>query len=327
MSNNLKVILCASYEDAVNYAKTHDVKATVEAEYGAECVPGSVITMAHHGTRSSNPAPCNWSDVPVLTDGEILVSHLDLDSMGGIMALMGMKPDNPEFWKAAEFIDLNGPKPKNMNQLSQDIQDKLNAFYNYTDNAVPDLRRSSGAVDITNLVLDTADAISDIVNEDRPRHNEMIEAGIKWKQDIYDKVEKCIYLDSPNVRVFSTKNLFCNVNYESSVFNRVSPAIVSYNSTRKDITLSFYDENAIGLNACEIVQAAWGPLAGGHAGIAGSPRGQEMGLGDAIELANYVDELIQARILNDAGSGIETPETDGIEIEEYDEDFDDFEDR
>ena len=75
------------------------------------------------------------------------------------------------------------------------------------------------------------------------------------------------------------------------------------------------------------VQAAWGPLAGGHAGIAGSPRGQEMGLGDAIELANYVDELIQERILNDAGSGIETPETDGIEIEEYDEDFDDFEDR
>ena len=117
------------------------------------------------------------------------------------------------------------------------------------------------------------------------------------------------------------------MNYESSVFNRVSPAIVSYNSTRKDITLSFYDENAIGLNACEIVQAAWGPLAGGHAGIAGSPRGQEMGLGDAIELANYVDELIQERILNDAGSGIETPETDGIEIEEYDEDFDDFEDR
>lgn len=245
MSNNLKVILCASYEDAVNYAKEHNVKATVEAEYGAECMTGSVITMAHHGTRSSNPAPCNWSDVPVLTDGEILVSHLDLDSMGGIMALMGTKPDNPEFWKAAEFIDLNGPKPKNMNQLSQDIQDKLNAFYNYTDKAVPDLRRSSGAVDITNLVLDTADAISDIVNEDRPRHNEMIEAGIKWKQDIYDKVEKCIYLDSPNVRVFSTKNLFCNVNYESSVFNRVSPAIVSYNSTRKDITLSFYDENAI----------------------------------------------------------------------------------
>ena len=119
MSNNLKVILCASYEDAVNYAKTHDVKATVEAEYGAECVPGSVITMAHHGTRSSNPAPCNWSDVPVLTDCEILVSHLDLDSMGGIMALMGTKPDNPEFWKAAEFIDLNGPKPKNMNQLSR----------------------------------------------------------------------------------------------------------------------------------------------------------------------------------------------------------------
>ena len=47
MSNNLKVILCASYEDAVNYAKEHNVKATVEAEYGAECMTGSVITPWH----------------------------------------------------------------------------------------------------------------------------------------------------------------------------------------------------------------------------------------------------------------------------------------
>ena len=33
--------------------------ATVEAEYGDICVEGKDVTLAHHGPRSGNPAPCN----------------------------------------------------------------------------------------------------------------------------------------------------------------------------------------------------------------------------------------------------------------------------
>lgn len=66
------------------------------------------MTLAHHDIRSDNPAPCN-TEVEPLTGGTILISHIDLDTVGGIMAVEGIKPEDPEFWSAAEFIDNNGP--------------------------------------------------------------------------------------------------------------------------------------------------------------------------------------------------------------------------
>ena len=88
----------------LDLARTVRVDATVEAEYGTECVPGRVVTLAHHGPRSSNPAPCN-TETEILPEGStIMLSHLDLDAVGGALALMGVKPEDPEFWKAAEFI-------------------------------------------------------------------------------------------------------------------------------------------------------------------------------------------------------------------------------
>ena len=103
MNDNTKVILAPTKE----LAETTHADATVEAEYGDYCIEGKTVTLAHHGSRSSNPAPCN-ADVKPLDISKpqtILISHIDLDTLGGIMALTGEKPYDPSFWAAAEKID------------------------------------------------------------------------------------------------------------------------------------------------------------------------------------------------------------------------------
>lgn len=123
-----RVILAPSYD----IAKNIKAEATVEAEYGDECLEGTMVTLAHHGPRSNNPAPCNTPDVPELPPfATVVVSHIDLDTLGGIYALQGRKPEDYRFWEAAEMIDVKGAH--HIHELDKDIQDKLNAYYAYND--------------------------------------------------------------------------------------------------------------------------------------------------------------------------------------------------
>lgn len=55
--NNIKILLAPSYELARPF--NNMIEATVEAEYGDKCINGKLYTLAHHGSRSANPAPCN----------------------------------------------------------------------------------------------------------------------------------------------------------------------------------------------------------------------------------------------------------------------------
>jgi hypothetical protein len=52
-------------------------------------------------------------------------------------------------------------------------------------------------------------------------------------------------------------------------------AIVAWNPEAGTVTVSL-ESSVSGVSCRDIVQALWGPLAGGHAGIAGSPRGMAM---------------------------------------------------
>jgi hypothetical protein len=52
----------------------------------------------------------------------------------------------------------------------------------------------------------------------------------------------------------------------------VCEAVIAFNTKSGSITLSFAEETDP-RNACELMQAVFGPEAGGHKGIAGSPRG------------------------------------------------------
>lgn len=54
----MKILLAPTYDIAKEYADHNRVDATVEAEYGDDVVEGEILTLAHHGSRSNNPAPC-----------------------------------------------------------------------------------------------------------------------------------------------------------------------------------------------------------------------------------------------------------------------------
>lgn len=277
-----RVILAPSYD----IAKNIKAEATVEAEYGDECLEGTMVTLTHHGPRSNNPAPCNTPDVPELPPfATVVVSHIDLDTLGGIYALQGRKPEDYRFWEAAEMIDAKGAH--HIHELDKDIQDKLNAYYAYNDGQPR--QRYTEAIDVTKQIDDTYNVVNAIVDINDPEHDKLITAGKEWAQTREKEVEDQLVYENKDVRVFDTNGIFCAVSYFSPNQNTICPATVTYNEKFKSITLAFEDGGKQ-LNAKEIVQELWGPEAGGREGIAGSPRNVEMTKNDLAKLVNELTE-------------------------------------
>ena len=281
-TNETQILLAPTYD----IAKTINAEATVEAEYGDECLEGTMATLAHHGPRANNPAPCNTPDVPVLPPfATIVVSHIDLDTLGGIYALQGRKPEDDRFWEAAEKIDVEGAH--HIHELDQDIQDKLNAYYAYNDGQPR--QRYTEAIDVTKQIDDAYNVVNAIIDINDPEHDKLIAAGKEWAQTREKEVEDQLVYENKDVRVFDTNGIFCAASYFSPNQNTICPATITYNEKFKSITLAFEDGGKQ-LNAREIVQELWGPEAGGREGIAGSPRNVEMTKDDLARLVNELTE-------------------------------------
>ena len=283
---DFKIILAPTLTIAKEVAEKGDVVASVEAEYGDVCIEGRELTLAHHGSRSGNPAPCDDPRAHKLEGGITLVSHLDLDTLGGIMALEGKKPQDDKFWAGAEYIDVRGPH--HLYELDQDVQDKLNAWYAWSAGQ-PRAPRYTEATDVTEDVNRMMVAITAIIGGD----DVLVEAGRLWRRQVTDAVEECLLTEDEHVRVFRTSRVFCNSAYFSPKRGKVIPAIVTLNDRYGSITVSFADDVDSPANACEIVQALWGPEAGGRAGIAGSPRGKKMKEEDLLRAVHAVENLFE----------------------------------
>jgi hypothetical protein len=271
------VILAPSYDTAKDLTDNTNIDFTVEAEYGDECVRGKKLTLAHHGSRSDNPAPCNDDRAHEAGKDEpsaILVSHLDLDTIGGILDLKGQKPKDDDFWKAAEDIDVRGAH--HLNEHPKDIQDKLNAIWAWE--AKQERRpKYTELSDVTDVVLENKQMLEIVLDDKHKEHDKYIEEGRQWAADIHQAVEKCLVCETDRIRMFYTPETggpFCNVGYYSDDQNRIVNTILTYNGSSKSMILSTSGDNP-DINCCEIMQSALGSEAGGHKGIAGSPRGKD----------------------------------------------------
>jgi hypothetical protein len=269
------IFLMASNPTQLAAALDGKASATVEAEYGDGCVSGSVLTMAHHGPRAGQPAPCSYPN----SSGEGVevagLSHFDLDTLGGCMALLGNKPEVAGFWELAEFIDLNGAHKLFQSGASEENIRRLNAFWAWSRNYRVFPNRDGSPSDVTDKVAEGVRIVERVLADDA----ELLAAG-----DVYAKAEgelnRSTFVEAKDGVLVRTSSQFVNHLY-ADPDGKANEAVVSYNTTTGAITVSFADAPK-GKSAREIVQSLWGELAGGHAGIAGSPRDKRMGLNDLV---------------------------------------------
>ena len=340
----MKIIMCSNAAGLQEALRGFN-SATVEAEYGDTCVPGSVVTLAHHGPRRNNPSPCigdnmpngylceggrycaHGSDSAHWVDVEVVgVSHFDLDTLGGVLRVLGRKPNDPNFWAAAGAVDIRGPHTLGAileevadaahdtwvesptpgaarEGLKKAIERKLNAFWSWSEEnrLLPD--REGKATEVGQYFAEAERILNLILNGDE----ELTAKGERWSS--LKELLNCNSFQAQKQGVVLRKSesfvnhLYVLPNIGSQAcsqcgsydlcFNAgedptcglisglVCKAVVAFNTKFKSITVSLADPIP-GVSCREIVQTLWGSEAGGHDGIAGSPRGKEMTEADWI---------------------------------------------
>ena len=265
--------------------------ATVEAEYGSVCVEGSLATLAHHGPRSGNPAPClaeyAGPALAVCQSLEVIgVSHVDLDTLGGIMALNGIKPKMDSFWALAAFVDVNGPHRLGESGATDDDLSRLYAFWAWSQSHRVFPPRDGSAQDITSQVQEACEAITAILADDPA----LLSAGQTFK-DAEDALNASSFRKILGAVALRNADGFCNHLY-CAPDGTACDAVVAYNRKFRSVTVSFATPRSQD-DACSFVQGLWGSLAGGHKGIAGSPRGKKMTMRDARIAAEQLARAMQ----------------------------------
>lgn len=268
--------------------------ATVEAEYGDTCVGGTLVTLAHHGSRADRPCPCidPTADGIALPDNAIIgVSHLDADTLGGLILVMRLHKGAPlaalgrvrAFFGLIARMDVGG-----WHQLDRghDLFPALAGLEAWLeDNAPP---RSDEPVDITGTVL----AATDIVWRALLNDEQVLAMG----RDFLEResaLNKASYCESREGVIKRIAGGFTNHLYRDPAGNPAN-AVVALNTDQKSVTVSFAAPIP-GVSARDIVQGLWGPEAGGHAGIAGSPRNRVMGEKDLHDAFMAVVKILEKK--------------------------------
>ena len=261
----MKVILAPTADLAQG---VEDVAVSVEAEYGDITVKGSRYTAAHHGSNSANPCPCVDTDIPACGPGEIiLISHIDLDTLGGVARAMGwcLGPRRA-FWQLAAFVDINGPHKLAQSGASEEDLAALHAYWAWSANNRGPRRESDQTHDVTDEVGRHLIVIEEILDGDV----DYLASGEEFRK-AGEALNEESFVEASGGVIVRVGPAFTNHLYTTPQ-GEVCEAVVSFNTKSGSITLSFAEKDDP-RDACEIMQAIFGPEAGGHKGIAGSPRG------------------------------------------------------
>lgn len=331
---------------------------SVEAEFGSILVEGSNYTLAHHEagkekgyercpclngnhftkeqiitSRWDKSVPENWDSFCLVAEAtEIcVVSHVDWDTLGGVLSLTGDKPQDgmwDKVWALIAHNDENGIHKTHEHRTDINTWIITNAMYAWL--SLPENRifapRDGSTLNISEFITKVKmflievnhDAINIMVEE--PECYGHLSTGIVWA-NAQTKIETESYVDAYGFytaggpcwgEVFSTRNEWLDcvkgsdtdnasgthcvllrssesfVNHLYTVNQDTHDAVVGYNTKTKAITLSFEKGKNSRFSACEIMQEIFGELAGGHHGIAGTPRDKEYSINDAAMLARVV---------------------------------------
>lgn len=280
-------ILVSSNPENLAQAIAGMKSVTIEAEFGAIVVEGSIETRAHHVDRYKHlPSPCTYVNIAVPEVEAIGLSHLDLDSIGGTLAALGQRPGPDSFWQLAGFVDVKGPHRLVEANASLADLESLHAFWAWSEANRCYPPRDGSVIDVAEYVEKARQVLSDIFDG----VTALIEAG-REAQVRQAALNASSFVElSGNVAVRKSDQ-FTNHLY-SLPTGEVAKAVVAFNTETGSITVSVAEPTP-GVNCRDLVQFLWGNEAGGHAGIAGSPRGKVMGEGDLFEIVTLLDSTLQ----------------------------------
>jgi len=219
------------------------------------------------------PVPCSVDNVDGLALDIILVSHLDLDTVGGVLALMGCKPENDSFWEAAAFTDLNGPH--RVVGSAHESQHAALAAYWELNQQVP---ASTTYVDVTDIFELHEERVVQIANSCRFT----LAKGEAHLESL--KAQELALEESSFVGMRGRVTLRQSDQFVNGFYHR-SDVVLALNPEHGSLTLSFNDDSG---NAADLMKAFFGPEAGGHAGIAGTPREKKYTTDDLTDFATFV---------------------------------------
>lgn len=255
----------------------------VETEWGSEAVdsPNGPTLNHHQAAVAANggeplPVPCNYENYNYDCD-IVAVSHMDLDTLGGILAIQGRKPEATEFWNAAAFVDVTGPHA--VVGTIYEGQHVALASYWATAPRLPRLEEGVDMVDVTDIVEESVKILTSAISGHSAHVGQTFLANLA-------ELDESSFVKMVGDVTLRSSNQFVNASYQRSL------CVVGYNTNFKSITLSFAEDCAF--SASDLLQEVFGPEAGGHAGIGGTPREIEYTLDDAEAFA----AVVAARLAN-----------------------------
>ena len=273
----MRVLLSASAESLRAALLPHASTATVEAEFGDVVVEGTISTLAHHGARAGNPCPCLCNPASAGNIDVFGLSHIDLDTIGGVLGLLGKRPGPMSFWRLAAYVDVRGPHKLNESGASPEDLARLYAWWSWSETHRCAPPRDGSVADVTDYVADAAKTLAAVMSGDP----QLLARGSEWRSK-KEELNKSSFFECVNDVIVRVHTEFVNGLYTDPDGCHVAKAVVGYNPERGSVTVSLADPIS-GVSCAEIARMLWGPLAGGHAGIAGSPRGERLGLDDIVK--------------------------------------------
>jgi hypothetical protein len=254
---------------------------TVEAEFGAIVVKGSLETRAHHVEEYKHlPSPCTYPNQLVEGLGVIGLSHMDLDSLGGALAAMGTRPGPDAFWTLAGWVDVNGPHKLSTFPATEKDLAYLHAFWAWSEKNKAVISAEE-ITDLTEYVEGGRQALTRIFEGDA----DLLRAGEEMKANEDKLNEESFRYEVDGIIVREHEN-FVNHLY-ATPGGYPAKAVVTFSTKWKSVTVSV-PEDTDGFHVGHLVRCIWGIEAGGHQNIGGSPRGKEMTFADAARAAQVV---------------------------------------
>lgn len=306
----MRIVVAKDLEEAKKLARQHRGKyvISIEAEWGDLALeePNVDLSLNHHGPRSNNICPAEVGiKRPYLIDNfkdkdkAYIISHLDADTIFGIMWLEGyLNPKDDTAKKLSEIVaysDKNGYHKAAIEYehlKNTDIGRKwLTIGYLFSRNN----KVKTG--DITTIFKNIVDATKIIIESKDIASSVIYQEAYYWNSKKTKNAKDSLVFVNDDMLVFKGKHFYCD-NY--NLFNEPKKVIIQYNTNTNSVLLSAYDKDtAVDLfgkkGVAGMLQDFFGDEAGGHTAIGGSPRNKYISEKDFDNFVQYIEKVIKDR--------------------------------